>query len=103
MELPTVAYSVPVSREFLGDGGIYAADANSEALAAALRRALDLSTDERGRLGRFLRQRALRLFSWDRAGEQIEAVYRALLAGEPLPVPTTRRARARRSTTRSFS
>ena len=100
MALPTVAYSVPVSREFLGDGGIYASDVSSEALAAALRRALDLSTDERAKLGRFLRQRALRLFSWDRAGEQIEAVYRALLAGEPLPVSATRR--ARRSTTRSF-
>jgi glycosyltransferase involved in cell wall biosynthesis len=101
MGLPTVAYSVPVSREFLGEAGIYAAEVNSEALAAALRRALDLSTDERARLGQVLRQRALHLYSWDRAGEQIEAVYRALLAGEPLPVSASRR--TRRSTTRSFT
>lgn len=85
MALPTVAFNRPVSREFLGDGGIYAAEVTSQALAAALNRALDLSADERARLGRYLRERAIRHFSWDRAGEQIEAVYRALLAGEPLP------------------
>lgn len=86
MALPTVTFNVPVSREFLGDGGIYAADTSSEALAAALNRALDLSAAERERLGAYLRQRVIRHFSWQRAGEQIEAVYRALLAGEPLPV-----------------
>ena len=100
MELPTVAFNVPVSREFLGEGGIYPADLSSEGLAVALNRALDLSTDERVRLGQFLRQRAVRHFSWDRAGEQIELVYRALLAGEPLPVAKTRRTDVR-STTRS--
>lgn len=85
MALPTVTFNLPVSREFLGDGGIYAADLNSEALAAALNRALDLSPVERARLGHYLRQRVIRHFSWQRAGEQIEAVYRALLAGEPIP------------------
>jgi glycosyltransferase involved in cell wall biosynthesis len=83
--LPTVAFNMPVSREFLGDGGIYAAEVSSQALAAALNRALDLSADERGRLGRYLRQRVIVHFSWQRTGEYIEAVYRALLANEPLP------------------
>ncbi len=86
MALPTITFNVPVSREFLGDGGIYAADTTSQGLAVALNRALDLSADERARLGHYLRQRVIRYFSWQRAGEQIEAVYRALLAGEPLPV-----------------
>ncbi|MBE7550455.1 MAG: glycosyltransferase family 4 protein [Anaerolineales bacterium] len=85
MALPTVTFNLPVSREFLGDGGIYAADTSSEALAAALNRALDLSAAERAHLGSYLRQRVIRHFSWRRAGEQIESVYRALLAGEPLP------------------
>lgn len=94
LSLPTVAFNLPVSREFLGDGGIYAADINSPALAAALNRALDLSPGERTRLGRYLRRRVVQHFSWERAAEKIEAVYLALLAGEPLPVAkSARRAR----------
>jgi glycosyltransferase involved in cell wall biosynthesis len=85
MALPTVAFATPVSREFLGDGGIYASAIDSQALAAALNRALDLSPEERTRVGRYLRQRAIRNFSWHSTGEQIEAIYQALLAGEPLP------------------
>lgn len=85
MALPTVAFNTPVSREFLGDGGIYASEVSSQALAAALNRALDLSSAERARLGYYLRQRVMRHFAWQTAGEQIDAIYRALLAGEPLP------------------
>jgi glycosyltransferase involved in cell wall biosynthesis len=85
MALPTVAFNTPVSREFLGDGGIYATEISSPALAAALNRALDLSTEERSRLGRYLRQRVLGHFSWQRTGEQIEAIYQALVNGGPLP------------------
>jgi glycosyltransferase involved in cell wall biosynthesis len=85
MSLPTVAFNMPVSREFLGDGGIYATEINSSALAAALNRALDLTPDERNRLGQYLRQRVITHYSWERAIEQIEAVYQALLSGEPLP------------------
>lgn len=88
MALPTVAFNLPVSREFLGDGGIYAGDTTSQALAVALQRALDLAPLERGKLGDYLRQRVIRHYSWQRAGEQIESVYRALLAGEPLPAAT---------------
>ncbi len=88
MSLPTVAFNLPVSREFLGDGGIYAPETTAESLAAALNRALDLSAAERARLGQYLRQRVMRHFSWQRAGEQMQAVYQALLNGEPLPAPT---------------
>jgi glycosyltransferase involved in cell wall biosynthesis len=96
MALPTVAFNLPVSREFLGDGGIYAADTSSAALAAALNRALDLSAPRRTRLGHYLRQRVIRYFSWQRAGEQIESVYRALLAGEPLPSSSLKQTNIRR-------
>jgi glycosyltransferase involved in cell wall biosynthesis len=88
--LPTVAFNIPVSREFLGDGGIYAAEIDPQALAAALNRALNLSSDERDRLGHYLRQRVINHFSWQRTGEQIEAIYQALLAGEPLPAAKMR-------------
>jgi glycosyltransferase involved in cell wall biosynthesis len=96
MALPTVAFSMPVSREFLGDRGIYATEVSSQGLAAALNRALDLSAPDRARLGYRLRQRITHHFSWQRAGEQIEAIYYALLSGEPLPIalklrPTSRR------------
>lgn len=90
MALPTVAFNLPVSREFLGDGGIYPSEVNSQALAVALKRALDLTPDERNRLGHYLRQRVIHHFSWERAGQQIEAVYHALLMGEPLPVTRMR-------------
>lgn len=90
LELPTVAFNMPVSREFLGEAGLYATEVSSPALAAALNRALDLSPVERDRLGRYLRQRVVNHFSWQRAGEQIETVYRALLADEPLPVAQAR-------------
>jgi glycosyltransferase involved in cell wall biosynthesis len=89
LALPTVAFNTPVSREFLGDGGIYAGEISSPALAGALSRALDLSPGARSRLGQYLRQRVTRYFSWQQAGEQIEAIYQALLAGEPLPAIST--------------
>lgn len=88
--LPTVAFNMPVSREFLGDGGIYAAEISSQALAMALNRALNLSATERAGLSRYFRQRVAHHFSWQRNGEQIEAVYQALLAGDPLPVAAGR-------------
>ena len=85
LALPTVAFNTPVSREFLGDGGIYAMEVSGAALAEALQKALSKSTEERARLGQYLRQRVRRNFSWQAAGEQIDAIYHALLTGEPLP------------------
>jgi glycosyltransferase involved in cell wall biosynthesis len=88
MGLPTVAFEKPVSREFLGDDGIFATDLNNEALAAALNRALDLSPKKRADIVDYLRRRVIHHYSWDRAAERIEAIYRALLAGAPLPTAT---------------
>ena len=85
MALPTIAFSTPVSKEFLGDGGIYAVEVSSNALANALNRALNLSLEEHVRLGQYLRQRVIRYFSLTTMGEQIDAIYNALLTGDPLP------------------
>ncbi|GAB4547963.1 MAG: glycosyltransferase family 4 protein [Anaerolineae bacterium] len=95
MGLPTVAYDTPVSREYLADWGLYATERTALALATTLAKALDMPITEREALGRRLRERAQTFFSWERTGEQIVAVYRALVEGEPLPgVPVAERASA---------
>ena len=81
MALPTVAFPVPVSREYLGEWGIYASECSAPALAEALEKALDMSTAARTQLGSRLRERACALYSWHRAGEQLVEVYRHLLEG----------------------
>ena len=101
MALPTVAFEKPVSREFLGDGGIYATDVNSEALAAALNRALDLSSKKLADIVDYLRQRVVHHYSWDRAAERIESIYRTLLTGES-PSTATFKAKVK-STSRGFT
>jgi glycosyltransferase involved in cell wall biosynthesis len=85
MGLPTAAFDTPVSREYLGDWGQYASERTASALAATLRRMLDMSAAEQAVLGQRLRERAQALFSWERVGEQMVAVYQALIEGEPLP------------------
>ena len=85
MALPTVAFDTPVSREYLGDWGLYASERTASALATVLGQSLAMPLAQRTRLGRRLRERAQTLFSWERVGEQIVAVYQALVNGEPLP------------------
>src|SRR5262249_300911 len=79
MGLPIVTFDTPVSREYLGEIGIYARFGSADDLAARLRLALE----QRAwavRLGMLGRQHALRELSSDRAGPQIEAIYAAALA-----------------------
>jgi glycosyltransferase involved in cell wall biosynthesis len=90
MALPTVAFDLPVSREYLGDGGMYASASTPAALADALERVLAMPPDQRARLGGRLRERAATLFSWGRVGEQLTAIYQALVEGQPLPYPRAR-------------
>jgi glycosyltransferase involved in cell wall biosynthesis len=74
MGLPVVAFETPVSREILGESGIYARLGSAEDLAAKL----DLALEDRAlaaRLGAELRARALADFSWDLAARRIEAIY----------------------------
>jgi glycosyltransferase involved in cell wall biosynthesis len=73
-----VAYDSPVHREYMGEGGVYVPKGSVTALAAAI---ADLLHDDerRQRLGRQLRERAARHYSWEQAAERIDEVYARLL------------------------
>ncbi len=74
MGLPTVAFDMPVSREYLGELGIYARPGDASSLAESLETVL--SDKARGQmLGQRLRQRAIERYSWASAGEKIIDVY----------------------------
>jgi glycosyltransferase involved in cell wall biosynthesis len=73
MGLPTVAFETPVSREYLGDAGIYAMPADAISLAEAL--AEGLSSVDDPRRGRVLRQIAMERYSWDQAAGAILRAY----------------------------
>ncbi len=74
MGLPTVAFDTPVSREFLGEWGVYAETGNPLALAEAFRRVVDNPAEAQAR-ARALRARAERDYTWDEAGRRIVQVY----------------------------
>ncbi|NTW04008.1 MAG: glycosyltransferase family 4 protein [Oscillochloris sp.] len=79
MGLPVVAFETPVSREILGNSGIYARLGSAEDLAEKLELALedhDLAT----RLGAEARARAVSDFSWDQAARMIEQIYDQAIA-----------------------
>lgn len=80
MGLPVVAYDTPVSREYLGSLGVYAAPLGDvPALAAALASVLEDPVAGRKR-GRQLRAHAQRHFSWKRTGRQLLRIYQSLWA-----------------------
>jgi len=83
--LPTVAFDGQVSREFLGELGIYARRGDVDGLAQDI---LDLvaSPARRAELGAALRERAVTRFSWRQAGERLLAIYRAVGASPSLAV-----------------
>lgn len=72
--LPVVAFDIPVMREYLGEYGVYAPLGDAHAFAEQIQALLDDSARARA-IGEALRQRAQQLFSWERAGHQIERVY----------------------------
>jgi glycosyltransferase involved in cell wall biosynthesis len=79
MGLPTVAFDTPISREYLGTLGTYAAPVGDPmALADAIGSLLD-APGQLADIGRRLRERAGRHFSWDRAGRHLLKVYRLAL------------------------
>jgi glycosyltransferase involved in cell wall biosynthesis len=82
MALPTITFDTPVNREYLGRLGVYAGwSGSSTALADAIAGLLN-DPQRRVELGRKLRARAARHFSWDRAGRQLVHIYRQLLGPE---------------------
>ncbi|MER3513456.1 MAG: glycosyltransferase family 1 protein [Chloroflexota bacterium] len=83
MALPIVAYDTPVSREYLGDLGVYAPVGDYRALAE---RIAALLYDRRlaAWLGWRLRERAIAHYSWDVAGHTILDIYTRLArVGQP--------------------
>lgn len=78
MALPTLAFDLPVSREYLGDAGIYARDISARALAEGMTTLLTMPADRRHEIGRRLRERARSLYSWERAGTYLVDLYRQL-------------------------
>jgi glycosyltransferase involved in cell wall biosynthesis len=76
--LPVVAFDIPVMREYLGEYGVYAPLGDAHAFAAQIQALLDDSARAR-EIGQALRQRAQQLFSWERAGHEIERVYATVI------------------------
>src|SRR5690606_36318361 len=79
MGLPVVTFDTPVSREYLGDAGIYAAYGSAEDLAAKIKLALD-RPEWPAELGARGRDRAVRELSWTRAARQIDSIYAQVLS-----------------------
>ncbi len=78
MGLPTVAFDTPVSREYLGDLGVYAVPRDADGLADKIAALLD-SESGRADLGMKLRERVLRHYQWSRSGELILQAYAEML------------------------
>ena len=76
MGLPTVAFDMPVSREYLGDLGIYAEPADPLSLAEALDQGL--FHNKHSSTGRKLRAVAKERFSWNHAADRILQTYRTV-------------------------
>jgi glycosyltransferase involved in cell wall biosynthesis len=76
MGLPTVAFDMPVSREYLGELGIYATPADPRSLAQALHEGL--FDEGHTASGHLLRQLAMEQYSWDRAADTIVQTYQAV-------------------------
>jgi glycosyltransferase involved in cell wall biosynthesis len=73
MALPTVAFETPVSREYLGTEGIYAARGNATSLAEAL--LFSLNDPQVAGRGKVLRRIAVDAHSWDHAAQTIVRAY----------------------------
>ena len=84
MGLPTVTFDVPVSREYLGDLGIYANPGDPESLAQALLEALHADADPKR--GAKLRRLAAETYSWDRAAETILQAYDTVCHRRPVVI-----------------
>jgi glycosyltransferase involved in cell wall biosynthesis len=78
MGLPTVAYDGPVSRELLGEAGVFAPMRDVRALAAAIA-GLVRDPHEQKLRGQALRERAVAHFGWRALGRRLVDVYRTCL------------------------
>ncbi len=81
MGLPTVAFDTPVSREYLGDDGIFVTPVDSDSLAQGLLGSLEEAANGNGRRRANLRRIALERFSWTQAAETIVQAYASVCKG----------------------
>ncbi len=72
--LPTVAFNTPVNREILGDLGLYATLGDASSLASTILEAMSNEALLAG-LGRKLRERAVKYFSWENTAKQLMRCY----------------------------
>lgn len=77
MGLPTVTFDTPVSREILGDLGVYARKGDHSALAGEMEALLFDEASARS-IGEQLRARAVSVYSWQKGGELIQKIYEQL-------------------------
>jgi glycosyltransferase involved in cell wall biosynthesis len=83
--LPVIAFDNPVSREYLGEDGVYAEPGDVEGLAAGIESLLRDRT--RGiEIGQRLRARAVEKFNWEQSARKIVEAYGHLL-GAPTAAP----------------
>lgn len=78
MGLPTVVFDTPMNREYLGDLGIYAKHKDSADLARCILNLLD-SEEEKTRLSKKLRERALADFSLEGMAKNTMNMYESVL------------------------
>jgi glycosyltransferase involved in cell wall biosynthesis len=78
MALPSVAYDGPVSRELLGEAGVFAPMRDVRALADALAGLLRDPHEQKLR-GQALRERVVAHFGWPALGRRLVDVYRTCL------------------------
>ncbi len=81
MGLPTVAFDTPVSREYLGDEGLYAVPGDPLSLAEALLRGLSESANQQRR--QTLRRMAVEGYSWEHAAARILRAYDLVCQAPP--------------------
>lgn len=74
---PIVAYDSAVHREYLAELGVYAPSGDVNAFTKAIATLLH-QPERRHALGQQLRQRALQIYSWQKAGERIVSLYKQL-------------------------
>ena len=85
--LPAVATNVGGNAEVVRDGasGFLAPPQDADALAASMRCMLNLDDNTRRKMGSAARAHVVARFSLDAIVDQWEALYRAVLAGHPVP------------------
>jgi glycosyltransferase involved in cell wall biosynthesis len=79
MGLPTVAFDTPVSREYLGEWGVYARLADHMSLAQAIASVIE-NQQRAATLARNLRQRAVQLYSCSVLQDRLADLYSSTLA-----------------------